>query len=167
MKKLLIIMLTAIMLLSVSGCGNTAPNKPTATETPSIKTMTAEEICNLLKENNTNVNTITVFDAETDPNELLGRPNGYTSKVDFEDIRVEQIDDELKSFDGEVSGGSIEVFANNKSAKSRADYINSIAETVPMFAEYNYVYDNVVLRLDKSLTPEQAQEYADILAQYK
>lgn len=167
MKKLLIIMLTAIMLLAVSACGNAVPNSPKATETPSIKKMTAEEICNLLKENNTNVNTITVFDAETDPNELLGRPNGYTSKADFEDIRVEQISDEFKSFEGEVVGGSIEVFDNNKGAQSRVDYINAIAENAPMFAEYNYVYDNVVLRLDKSLTPEQAQEYADILEQYK
>ena len=54
------------------------------------KNMTAEEICNELKNNNNNIGKIVVYTEETDSNNLLGRPNQYTSKVNFADNRISQ-----------------------------------------------------------------------------
>ena len=88
------------------------------------------------------ISDLIVYTAETDENELLGRPNQYTSKVNF-------------------VNGSIEVFESEKDVKSRQEYINSIGEATPMFAEYNYINGKALLRIDKSLTPEEAKKYEE------
>lgn len=53
--------------------------------------LTAEEITNKLKEKGLNIGKIVVYTEETDLNNLLGRPNQYTSKTIFEDTRLEQL----------------------------------------------------------------------------
>jgi len=100
------------------------------------------------------------FTAVSDPNELLGRPGGYTSKINFRDTRLEvQYIDEFDTIDG----GSIEVFASEGDATNRREYLAALIEALPALTEYHYQNGVVLLRLSKRLTPEQADGYGDAL----
>lgn len=125
------------------------------------KNMTAEEICNELKNNNNNIGKIVVYTEETDSNNLLRRPNQYTSKVNFADNRISQEYVE----ENDAKGGTIEVFNNKTDMKKRKEYIEQISNSSSIFAQYIYSKGNVLLRLEKDLTPEQAQEYEKIFNQ--
>lgn len=116
---------------------------------------TAEEIGNRLIEYGLPLENMLVYTAETDPNEMLGRPNGYISKVDIADTRIEQI--------SSPTGISIEVFKTPEDAEARKRYIDSIGEIFQFLSEYSYINDSVLLRVTKSLTPEQAEEYEKAL----
>jgi hypothetical protein len=94
------------------------------------------------------------YTAESDPNKLLGRPGGYTSKVAWRDTRL---GDPLLT--GVDAGGSIEVYADPAGAQRRGEYVRSIAESSPMFAEYTYVHGRAVLRISRELTSDQAEQY--------
>jgi hypothetical protein len=95
------------------------------------------------------------YTATTDTNHLLGRPGGYTSKVNFHDSRLPASPD----FDTEA-GGSVEVFPDAAGATSRMNYIQALAKGSPLFTEYDYVSGDAILRLSKVLTPDQASAYA-------
>ena len=102
--------------------------------------------------------TLTVTEAN-DGNHLLGRPHQYTSAMKFSDSRVKASDVEGDEKDDVTRGGGIEVFANHSHAQARADYIQAIVKASPMFAEYDYVSGNVVIRVSHYLSPTQAAEY--------
>lgn len=119
--------------------------------------LTAEDIVNKLKEKIPNIGKVVVYTAETDINELLGRPNQYTSKVQFADNRLSQEFIE----ENDAVGGTVEVFENEKDMNNRKEYIESISSQASIFAEYTYSAGNALLRLDNELTPEQAKEYEE------
>ena len=102
-----------------------------------------------------------MYTEETDSNNLLGRPNQYTSKVNFADNRISQEYVE----ENDAKGGTIEVFNNKTDMKKRKEYIEQISNSSSIFAQYIYSKGNVLLRLEKDLTPEQAQEYEKIFNQ--
>lgn len=114
--------------------------------------LTSDEIVAAFKDAGLPIGKVEVYDAANDPNELLGRPGQYTAKFNFADTRLEQ-------FGEDVTGGSIESFDNERELQNRADYIKSIGEEMPIFAEYQHTNGRMLLRLDKGLTPEQAAEY--------
>jgi len=62
------------------------------------------------------------YTAANDPNHLLGRPNGYKSKVNFVDRRVAHSSSD--PFDTS-NGGSVEVWQTHGDAKRRAAYLQS------------------------------------------
>lgn len=100
-----------------------------------------------------------VITAETDPNHLLGRPGGYTSKATFVDSRIDP-SGVLDPMPGSVDiGSSVEVFDDASGAERRAEYIRSIGEAAPVLTEYDYVAGSVLLRVSGELTPTQAAEY--------
>ncbi len=98
------------------------------------------------------------YTAETDPNEQLGRPGGYTSKVNFHDTRLEQDDEFSIDF-----GGSIEVFENTDDAAARYTYVDGITKSAAFLAEYHWLIGNVFLRLSRTLTPDEAAQYEEAL----
>lgn len=100
-----------------------------------------------------------VVTADNDANHLLGRPGQYTSKVTFTDSRIKASDTGgLKP--GDVGyGGSIETFANNGDATTRAKYIQTVTKGIPALSEYDYVHGPHVIRVSRLLTPAQAKEY--------
>jgi hypothetical protein len=104
-----------------------------------------------------------VYTAETDPNRLLGRPNGYLSKAAFKDSRVRTSDVEGTAIDDLERGGSVEVFPDARSATSRRDYIQQIGEASPVFAKYDYLSGPVLVRVSRNLTPAQAGDYESAL----
>lgn len=56
-------------------------------------------------------------------------------------------------------GGSVEVFATEDEAKSRAEYIETIAKSMPFATEYHYTVDGILVRVSRLLTPSQAKDY--------
>lgn len=135
-----------------------AENKP-------AKPKTAEEITTALAGKVASVKLTKVFTAADDPNKLLGRPNGYSSKSAFTDTRIPVTGEvELTKENDTLRGGGVEVFADEAAAKSRMEYIQSFGKATPMLAEYDYVHGGVLLRVSKQLTPDQAKEYETALA---
>jgi hypothetical protein len=161
MKKILYLLLSLIIILTLVGCGSPAVVAPTPAPAPAPApamtvqpALTAEGISNGLKANGLPMANIVVLTEETDTNKLLGRPNQYTSKTSFEDTRVT---------DSKV-GGTVEVFANPTDAKTRKDYVERISSSSPMFLQYIYLKGNVLVRIEKELTPSQAAEYEAALS---
>ena len=95
---------------------------------------------------------VTVYDATTDPNAMLGRPGGYTSKASWADSRV---GDEP----GTSDGGTVEVFPTDAEATNRSSYIASVTKGLPMLAEYRWQSGAALIRVTHMLTPEQAERY--------
>jgi hypothetical protein len=79
------------------------------------------------------------YTASTDPNHLLGRQNGYTSKINW-------------GPDGNT--GTIEVFPDQADAIARQDYIKGF--TCPFGFGYLIMQGTADLRLGCDLTPAQA-----------
>lgn len=100
------------------------------------------------------VDNIVIYDSTTDPNQLLGRPDGYLSKASFADTKLDQIG-------SDPVGGTVEVFDSASAAKSRLDYVSVFDGTI--FGSYCYLNGKVLLRLDYDLTPEQKKQYEDTL----
>jgi hypothetical protein len=101
-----------------------------------------------------------VYNAQTDPNELLGTPNAYVSKAAFTDTRI----DPAQANDTETGsielGGSVEVFLDEADARARKQYLDQTLAELPIdVSEYSYLHGPVLLRLSRHLTPEQAAEY--------
>ena len=122
------------------------------------KPITAASVLSALKDAGLPIGEHIEYSAETDPNEQLGRPGGYTSKVNFHDTRLEQSDD----FDTD-SGGSIEVFTSEADAKRRYDYVDGITRGNALLNEYHWLNKTAFLRVSKKLTPDQADAYKKAL----
>lgn len=173
MKKFLMIFLpiciiAVILIVLFIINNNSKPVETSATEKEPVQ-LTAKDVVLKLKEKNENVGDYIIYTEETDRLKLLGRPNQYTSKVIFEDTRLEQLYKTLqdKSFDEnmtlEPTGGIIEVFSNSQDMENRKKYLNSLSSSISMFAEYSYANNYILLRINNELTPTQAKEYEDIL----
>lgn len=164
-KKIIIAIIVVAIIVLIGGMFVFFNGKSTETsiKNTSKKSMTAEDIVNLLKEKISYVGEYVVYTEETDLNKLLGRPNQYISKITFEDTRLEQTnkDNEFLSEEErkEPIGGTIEVFSNNKDLDTRKKYIETLSSSASIFNQYIYFCDNALFRLDNDLTPLQAQEY--------
>lgn len=134
----------------------TADAKPTATTLPSD----AAGVVQLFKAKGLPIGETTVYSGDNDPNKLLGRPNQYTGKANWLDTRLpRETTDKIESTDG----GTVETFANEADAKARQAYVAGITSKASMFAEYAYLQGNVLVRLSKRLTPDQAGQYEALL----
>jgi len=132
------------------------PEIATSTSTPASATLDANAITTQLQAAGLPMSDVIVYDETTDPNNLLGRPNGYLSKTAFKDSRCTQDDTDPGGIE---NGGGIEVFPDHSGAQARADYIQTIAKASPLLNEYDYVAGNALLRLSTQLAPTQANEY--------
>lgn len=134
----------------------TDPEAETQTEEPE-QLVTAAEVFAYLKDNTSNIGKSVEYDEESDVNGLLGRPNQYTSKINFEITTVEQTDPE------DPKGGSIEVFSNVEDAQARYDYIQELGKSMTFLAEYDYLNDYVLLRINYDVTPSDEKQYEEAL----
>lgn len=136
-----------------------APSETVAEAAPE----TARQIVERLAASGMPVDGIGEYDAETDPNDQLGRPGGYTSKAYWVDTTIDSAD-VLDTTQGSVElGGSVETFGDTAAAQARADYIAEVTAGSPALTEYDFVVGTSVLRLSKALTPDEAQAYVDAL----
>lgn len=130
-----------LILLSISGLSACRKSE-----------ITTDDIIDQLESAEYPIGTIVTYTEESDPNELLGRPNQYIAKVNFSDLRLEQQDED------EPIGGSIEIFENEEDCQDRAAYLKEISQE-SSFTEYNVLFDNILLRLNEEFTSGEAEAY--------
>ncbi|GGM65382.1 hypothetical protein GCM10012275_39880 [Longimycelium tulufanense] len=166
MRRFVVPVLAVLAAAVLGGCSGSAESTPARGDSTSAavtdkpaKQRTAEKIANALTAEVATAKVTKVYTAQDDPNKLLGRPNGYQSKVAFADSRVPESEVEGTKPDAVERGGSVEVFADAESAKKRADYIQNIAKNMPAAGEYDYVAGPVLVRVSRVLPPDQAKEY--------
>lgn len=93
---------------------------------------------------------------DNDPNNLIGRPNGYETAAVIYDSRVHC--DDL----GVECGAVVEQWPDDAAAEQRSAYIQGILEGTPAFGtEYHYLDGAVLLRVWGDLNPTDAEEYED------
>lgn len=113
--------------------------------------LAADEICSALLKDGMPVRTFYRYTADSDPDGLLGKPNGYTSRADFED-----------SESGELRG-IVEVFPDNASATLRLTSLATLEKSGDTASEQRYRYDNVLLRLPAAFSAEKCLAYEESL----
>lgn len=175
MRPTIAVILSGIAVLAAA-CGsspssssaNSAPPPAVGSSTgpaaaPSAKTMTAAQITQALKAHGLPLTLVRTYTAADDPNHLLGRPGGYTSKVAFSDPRANP--GPGTASDALERGGSVEVYADHDGAVRRARYIQTVTQAMPIAGvEYDYVAGGIVLRVTGKMTPDVAARYASALA---
>lgn len=90
------------------------------------------------------VSEIRIYNEETDPNKLLGRPGQYIAKANWKDG---------------TGTCSIEVFKTEADLKRRKEYIEQVTAIASPLTEYLYINGLTLLRISRELTPKQAEEY--------
>lgn len=91
---------------------------------------------------------------DNDPNDMIGRPNGYDAAVVIYDERAECADL------GVDCGATVEEFASEGDAQQRSDYIQGLLDAAPLLgAEYHYLNGGLLLRVSGELPPSAADEY--------
>lgn len=145
-------------LVLLTGCGDKAATSNEAVATaPTPKVETAEDVIGLFTAAGLKVENVVNLTAESDSNQLLGRPGQYTSKSFFYDARRPK---QPESDEGEHT---VEVFASAEDAKRRHDYIKSMTENMPMLAQYQVLRGPVLVRFDKAMLPAQVEEYKRVI----
>jgi hypothetical protein len=167
-----------VSLLLLAGCGSSPASTPAAGGTPATAQATSAtpaastapagpagpldapgELAKL-KAAGLPIGATGVTTAESDGNHLLGRPNGYTSKVYWTDTRVDQSQVHATSVDDVKKGGSIESYPDAAGAQARKDYIVGVLKAAPILGtEYDYLAGASLIRVSGLLTPDQAKQY--------
>lgn len=157
--------------LLLAGCSsNPATTAPSTISTTSGATTvvspqaaaqpTAAQIVAKFKTASLPVGTTITYTAADDPNHLLGRPNGYTSKTAWTDTRVDPTQAKDTTPGSVDLGGSVEVYTTAGDATAREAYIQSELKANPMLGtEYDFVVGDALVRVSSLLTPAQAQAY--------
>ncbi len=132
-----------------------APTTSQATEetsTPEEEPVTAESVAQRIKAA-VDVTAVTITE-DNDPNDLIGRPNGYVEAVVLKDHRTPC--EEL----GVECGATVEEWPNAAAAEERSSYIQSIQKESPALgSEYHYLDGAVLVRVWGDLKPSEAAEY--------
>jgi hypothetical protein len=135
--KRIALMVAAVAAVLTAGCGAShtpAVHPATAAASPVAVAPSAEVIAARL-----GLRHITAYTAATDPNHLLGRQNGYTSKVNW----------------GPQRNGSIEVFRTVALTRARKAYLGNFAP--PLGDGYDCLAGTALLRLSAAYTPAQTR----------
>lgn len=162
--------------LALAGCGNsdtggttkpaeatkaaettTAPSASAPAAEPAPKDATA--YAELLKAKVGTVTEIVTITEDNDPNDMLGRPNGYTSAAVIKDAAGECPADGI----GIDCGATIEYWPDEAAATQRGEYVITMQKAIGGLAgsEWDRVKGNALLRVSGKLKPSQAQPYLD------
>ena len=158
------------VVLALAGCGgsNDTPNTPAAgptsaaattkaPEPPAPTPVDAKQVLAKLTAAKLGLTHGAVQDEDTDPNNLLGRPNGYTSRASAD---MPGGDPESKKY-GIDRGLVIEVFANEADADARSKFIQTTLKCMQMLGtEYHYRADQgrVLVRVSGKVKPSLAKK---------
>lgn len=169
-KSLLPLAVAATALaLSLTGCSGATSSAPitvtaTVTATPTraptpTRTRPADSaaFATALKAAIPQVSKVVVITEDNDPNNSIGRPNGYTSAAVLYDKRTK-----CSRGLGADCGATIEQWPTARDAKARASYIQGIYKKAPVLgSEYDTVKGTYLLRVSGDLKPSQAKAYSD------
>ncbi|MEH3129883.1 MAG: hypothetical protein PGN27_07985 [Mycolicibacterium neoaurum] len=156
--------LTATLALCVA-CG--APEQKqsnssgaSATGTAAVEAVqpppaTAQSVAESIKATIPEVAELIEITEDNDPNDLIGRPNGYVAASILVDSRLPRCTDL-----GTDCGVMIEQWPDQAAAQNRADYIQSTLKSMPMLGqEWNTVNGSLLLRVAGELKPSEAKAY--------
>lgn len=149
----------ALVLVLLAGCGGSDSNstsspKPTAQSAALVVKAQVDEVSEAIAVNEDN-----------DPNDLIGRPNGYTAATVLVDDRAgcDTTDTSSTGNFGVDCGATIEQWPSDDDAQSRSDYIQELQHGNSILgSEYDTVRDNLLLRVSGDLKPSEAKEYAEV-----
>ncbi|MFD9663469.1 hypothetical protein ACFWAY_17870 [Rhodococcus sp. NPDC059968] len=98
---------------------------------------------------------VVVYDENSDPNELIGRPGQYTSAARLADSRGDA------QSDGIDGGAVVEVFASESDAANRSRYIqDTLSDLGPAFGtEWHFLAKASLLRISGGLGLTAKNEY--------
>lgn len=101
---------------------------------------------------------------KNDPNDLIGRPNGYVAAVVLHDSRGDcGTDFETDKVDETATdcGAKIEQWPDEAGAKRRSKHIQGIQKEMGSIAgsEWNYVKGGLLLRVGGNVPPSANEEY--------
>lgn len=144
----------------------TSKDSPVTTNAPVVpKVLTATDVTTALVGALSTVKSTVVYTETTDPNKLMGRPNGYTSKTAFSDSRVAAADVEFMDSDATERGGTVEVYPTADGATARSKYLQAIFSASSMFgSEYHFQNGGILVRVTGNLTPAQSADYKAVVA---
>jgi hypothetical protein len=122
--------------------------------------MTPADVVSALQAAVPQVTKVVKLTAANDPNDMLGRPNGYTAAWRLYDSRS-SCDTPLDT----TCGAAVEVWPTNSDAKARSAYIQGILKSAPALgSEYDTVSGPILLRVTGKLTPKEAAAYKQVLS---
>jgi hypothetical protein len=137
---------------SLAESATTTIAPPTSSDSGAAAPLDAAGVVDRLKAAGLPIASVTVFDAASDPNGLLGRPGQYTSKANWTDSKL-GVDLQADN------NGTVEVFATEADAKARKEYVDAISKDMPLVGYYTYRSGVYVLRITFDVTPDQAKQY--------
>jgi hypothetical protein len=145
--------------------GSSSPAPAAAPSPDGLTGLGADAVAARLAARGLPLTTATVYTAATDPNQLLGKPGGYNSKVEFADTRTGVSPAGAPGGDPVAIGGSVEVFPDAASAGARLQRLRQLATAGGQLSqEFDYQQGAVVLRVSNYLTQNQAAGYQSALA---
>lgn len=169
-----LLVVSAAVAATVTGCagGSSSPSPATVTvtaptadspvdvdsratdEASEAPALDASTLATAMKSELATVKRVVDLTEDTDGNNLLGRPHGYSSATVLVDKNGQCGDGP-----GVDCGATIEVFADEADAKARAEYIDAVTGAASIFAEYDTRSGTALLRVSGSLKPSVAEQY--------
>lgn len=154
------LVLIAFAIVCLSSCQNTLLNnasKSKSAQSSAIENkLKARDVIVAFKKANLPIDKVFFYTAETDFENLLGKPDQYIEKVDWIDTRIKS-----NSIDNHV-GGVIEIFETVDALESRKKKVEEV-ESKAGIKNYLFAHKNVLIRLDSILNPQQASDYEIVL----
>ena len=97
------------------------------------------------------VTSVQVLTAASDPDKLLGKPNGYPAKIAFQDPRIGNLH------------GFVELFADDATLKARLKHLAAQHKAGAIGPVVAGMRHKAIFRLPKGLSPAQTQAYRGAL----
>lgn len=161
-----------VALLTLAGCGSstdstasadptTTPTTTPTTEAPTPKTAT--EVAEAIKAGIPEISKVVTITEDNDPNDKIGRPNGYVDGAVLFDSRAGATDTDL----GVAQGATLEVWPDKASATDRSEFIQGALKEADGFlgTEYHYQSGGYLLRVYGEIKPSDAKVYEQLFNQ--
>jgi hypothetical protein len=156
MNRLSAALVAGIAVGVLAGCGSSTPAavKPSAVKTAAIVPADATAVAAQVKAGVSSVAKIVTITEGNDGNNLIGRPNGYTSAAVLYEKSV------TCTSPGASCGATVEMWPTTADASRRAAYLQAIFKATPMLGtEWDYLKGSALLRVDGNVKPSLAKTY--------
>ena len=150
----------ASFLVVLAGCGGNTDNKPASDPSSSVpkRPTKAIELATALNAKISSITKTVQITEDNDPNDKIGRPDGYTDAAVLYDGTVDLC---TKDDFGAACGASIEIWPSATDAEKRSKFILKILKSANgvLGSEYDYLNGNQLLRVDGGVKPSLAKKY--------
>ena len=141
MKHYFIPLFVLLFALLFSGC-QSSTNEQQAAKPQTLK---LNDVIKAFKAENLPLGQLEFFNAKSDPQQLLGKPNQYTEKAIWKTT--------------EKMVHTVEAFANETDAQTRKSAIEAAAQSGAQPKEYVYAHKNILLRLHHEMLAGTAERF--------